>query len=380
MSFNGSGTYSLPSGNPVVGGSSISSTWANTTFSDLSSALTNALCKDGQSTPTANLRMGSYKFTGLGVGISDGDSIRFEQLFGQGAPTDIASSATTDIGAVRTNFLTVTGTTTITSFGSNYNGPKMLRFTGALTLTHDATVLVLPGAANITTAANDTCILVPKAVVSGVSDGWIVLAYQRASGAAGGGAGASGQVFTSSGTFTIPTGVTALKVTVVGGGGGGGDGVAGTRGGSGGGAGGTATSYLTGLTPGGTLAIVIGAGGAVSSAGGNTTVASGTQSITTITGGGGPGSSGTYSPGGGTAVNGTINIGGGSGSAGTYVSGIAGGDGGTGGASSMGGGGGGGVWQATTAGIAATAYGAGGGGGYTTNAAAGKSGVVIFEW
>jgi len=31
-----------------------------------------------------------------------------------------------------------------------------------------------------------------------------------------------GQAFTSNGTFTIPTGVTALKVTVVGGGGGGG--------------------------------------------------------------------------------------------------------------------------------------------------------------
>ena len=33
--------------------------------------------------------------------------------------------------------------------------------------------------------------------------------------------GVLGQTFTSSGTFTIPSGVTALKVTVVGGGGGG---------------------------------------------------------------------------------------------------------------------------------------------------------------
>jgi len=186
MSFNGSGTYSLPSGNPVVGGSSISSTWANTTLSDLATALTNALCKDGQSTPTANLRMGAYKHTNLGAGISDGDSVRFEQLFGQGAPTDLASGATTDIGLIRTNFLTITGTTTITSFGSNYNGPKMLRFTGALTLTHNATTLILPGAVNITTAANDTCIAVPKAVVSGVSDGWIVLAYQTAAGTSSG--------------------------------------------------------------------------------------------------------------------------------------------------------------------------------------------------
>ena len=186
MSFNGGGTYSLPSGNPVTGGATISSSWANTTLSDIATALTNAFCKDGQSTPTANLRMGAYKFTGLGVGISDGDSIRFEQLFGQGAPTDIASGATTDIGSIRTNFLTVTGTTTITSFGSNYNGPKMLRFTGALTLTHNATTLILPGSVNITTAANDTCIAVPKAVISGVPDGWIVLAYQTAAGTSSG--------------------------------------------------------------------------------------------------------------------------------------------------------------------------------------------------
>ena len=34
--------------------------------------------------------------------------------------------------------------------------------------------------------------------------------------------GGRGQAFTSNGTFTIPTGVTALKITVLGGGGGGG--------------------------------------------------------------------------------------------------------------------------------------------------------------
>ena len=118
----------------------------------------------------------------MSAGSTDGDSLRFEQLFSQGAPTDIASASTVDIGAQRTNFLNVTGTTTITSLGTNYNGPKMLKFTGILTLTYDATTLVIPGAANVTTAANDFCIVVPKSTTSGTADGWQVIHYQRASG------------------------------------------------------------------------------------------------------------------------------------------------------------------------------------------------------
>lgn len=66
MSRNGSGTYSLPAGNPVVTGTSISSTTMNSTLSDIATALTQSLSSDGQTTPTANLPMGSYKLTGLG--------------------------------------------------------------------------------------------------------------------------------------------------------------------------------------------------------------------------------------------------------------------------------------------------------------------------
>lgn len=183
MSRNGSGLYTLYTpGNPVVTGTTISSSWANNTLSDIATALTQSIAKDGQTVPTANLPMGGFKLTGLAAGNAAGNSLRFEQLFSQGAPTDIASAATVDIGSQNTNFLNVTGATTITSFGTNYNGPKMLKFTGILILTHNATTLVLPGGANITTAENDTCIAIPKSTVSGTGDGWIILAYQRAAG------------------------------------------------------------------------------------------------------------------------------------------------------------------------------------------------------
>jgi hypothetical protein len=61
MSRNGSGTYSLPAGNPVVTGTTISSTWANTTLTDIANALTGSLATDGQTTATGNLNMGTNR-------------------------------------------------------------------------------------------------------------------------------------------------------------------------------------------------------------------------------------------------------------------------------------------------------------------------------
>ena len=52
MSFS-SGTYSLPAGNPVVTGTTISSTTHNNTESDIASALSTAILKDGTQTCTA---------------------------------------------------------------------------------------------------------------------------------------------------------------------------------------------------------------------------------------------------------------------------------------------------------------------------------------
>lgn len=65
MARNGTGTYSLPAGNPVVTGSTISSTWANNTLNDLATAMTGSIAKDGQTTPTGNLPMGGFAHTGV---------------------------------------------------------------------------------------------------------------------------------------------------------------------------------------------------------------------------------------------------------------------------------------------------------------------------
>jgi hypothetical protein len=67
MSRNGSGTYTLPAGNPVVTGTTISSVWANTTLSDISNALTQSVATDGQSPMTGPLNMTTNDINNVGT-------------------------------------------------------------------------------------------------------------------------------------------------------------------------------------------------------------------------------------------------------------------------------------------------------------------------
>lgn len=74
---------------------------------------------------------------------------------------DVASAATTDIGAVKSRNLRITGTATITSFGTVRAGTtRTLYFAAALTLTYNATSLITPTAANIAVSAGDSVDLV----------------------------------------------------------------------------------------------------------------------------------------------------------------------------------------------------------------------------
>ena len=67
MSRNGSGTYSLPAGNPVVTGTTISSTWANTTLTDIQNAITQSVSADGQTPITGALQMGGNDIQNAGT-------------------------------------------------------------------------------------------------------------------------------------------------------------------------------------------------------------------------------------------------------------------------------------------------------------------------
>jgi microcystin-dependent protein len=80
MSRNGSGIYILPAGNPVVTGTTITSNWANTTLSDISTALTGSVAADGQTPVTGNLQMGGNKITGMADGSALTDAATYGQI------------------------------------------------------------------------------------------------------------------------------------------------------------------------------------------------------------------------------------------------------------------------------------------------------------
>ena len=91
------------------------------------------------------------------------------------AEDTIASAATTDIGSKTATRLNVTGAVNITSFGVVANTFKILRFTGVLTLTNSANLILF--SANITTEVGDV------AFFSSDSTGkWRCYFYTRASG------------------------------------------------------------------------------------------------------------------------------------------------------------------------------------------------------
>ena len=90
----------------------------------------------------------------------------------------VASATSTAIGAAASENVDISGTTTITGFGTIAEGiNRKGRFTGVLILTHNATSLILPGNANITTAANDRY----EARSLGAGN-WIVTKYVYANG------------------------------------------------------------------------------------------------------------------------------------------------------------------------------------------------------
>jgi len=235
MARNGSGTYNRAV-SPYTAGTIITAATVNSEMDDIATALTGSMARDGQSPATANIPMGGFRLTGLGNAIASTDAAALGQvaalagatmtgalgvtagtasapgvfvsgdtntgLFQPSADTlavtvggaevarfganglqsaspwvDLASAATTDLGAQTSDNLRITGTTPITSFGTAANGvTRHLRFAGVTTITYNATSLITPGLANIITAAGDTG--TAKSLGGG---NWVLTDYQRAS-------------------------------------------------------------------------------------------------------------------------------------------------------------------------------------------------------
>lgn len=197
----------------------VDATRTDTDSNDIAAGLTNCVTRDGQSPWTANIPAGGFKITGLANGTNTTDSINYAQTFinpvftapsalasppngnnslllattafvnqvafstalpaqslgflisngttasfsvtftgfavNEVKGADIASAATINLTTATGNLVHVTGTTTITAITIPSGAERTVVFDGILTLTHNATTLILPTGANITTAVGD---------------------------------------------------------------------------------------------------------------------------------------------------------------------------------------------------------------------------------
>lgn len=162
MPFDGSGNYSLPvtSWNPAVGGTTINPSDWNTTGSDLATALSTVICKDGQTTTTARIPFAQGAQTDSITEITSTNGVTIGKV-NAALGSDIASPAggTLNLTTATGQTVDVTGTNAITAITLAQGSMRWVRFTGILTLTNGAS-LVLPGGANITTAAGDYALFI----------------------------------------------------------------------------------------------------------------------------------------------------------------------------------------------------------------------------
>lgn len=159
MAFNGSGTFSRPVSSYVFD-TVISETDMNSEMDGIATGLSSVIAKDGQTTTTARIPFASGIYSDTIAELTSATGVTVDGALlkdgridtTQGA--DIASASTVNLETATGNVVDVTGTTTITAITLSQGHWRWVRFTGILTLTHGAS-LVLPGAANITTAAGD---------------------------------------------------------------------------------------------------------------------------------------------------------------------------------------------------------------------------------
>ena len=115
--------------------------------------------------------------------VTQKDKSTLENAIFENKASTLASGATVDLNTATGNYLHISGTATINSFGTCPAGARfIIVFDAAATLTYNATSLIIPGLANKTAAAGDCCMIVSEG-----SGNWRIVGYFAISGGGGGG-------------------------------------------------------------------------------------------------------------------------------------------------------------------------------------------------
>ena len=131
--------------------------------------------------------------------VTQKDKSTLENALYEARGTSLPSGSTVDLSTASGNFVHITGTATITSFGTLPAGARfVLVFDDACLLTYNATSLIIQGGANKTTAANDACMIISEG-----GGNWRIVGYFAISGGGGGGITALTGDVTASGTGSV---------------------------------------------------------------------------------------------------------------------------------------------------------------------------------
>ena len=126
MPLDGNDVASAPAGSTATPNTIIESAKYNALFGDIYSILN-------------TVRTIAKGFTGATTAIGALDNFHTKS-------SNIASASTVDLSAATGDLVHITGTTAITAFSTQTAGnERTIVFDGALTLTHNATSLILPG-------------------------------------------------------------------------------------------------------------------------------------------------------------------------------------------------------------------------------------------
>lgn len=191
--LRGDGSWSSPAGSGTV-----------------TNVATSGLATGGPITGTGTIDVAAAAVSDVLTGTDTAKAVTSGALAGLWAKgTDIASASTLAIPNTGGGYFKVTGTTTVTAISGDLLEGRFVRlhFAGALILTHNATSLILPTGANITTVAGDVAEFI---CIDATNHHWRCVNYMRASGAALTGTGIFSSSFTSADQAITPAGSLTL--------------------------------------------------------------------------------------------------------------------------------------------------------------------------